>query len=309
MDDTIILDEFEGLVDLPDVEELPVQEEVPKHFKGAIYSFPKGKRPLPASLVKSDRDRWKVAAFGADGKPVEGFEVHWRPDNPFAESPRVLLTTKKLTRKEQRLNIEAMEEQVAHDITQPRLMVPEGTANIVVSRDIKNPRPGDVFSATWQVVPLEWERRVLSLPEDWTVPSSLVETFPGYDWERLRGYELQPWETVWAMPYAEWRMEFGRRGADAPVEAYWRYVRVLEPLPFPDDSEDSVRFMALLVRLSEPDEWIGQRIYGRNLIPAAVAPTLINGIDPHARKGFRPAPKRPAPPPTKRGQKPAFRKL
>ncbi len=251
---------------------------------GATATTPIPTTPKPAA--RTNHDKFFVRALGSDGAEVEGYPAHWRPENPFAQSPRVLLTDAPMTARERRQRIEEMEEQAAHGIIMPRLILPTTTARVKVESGQAR-RPGDVLSAQWQIVHLAWQDVPLSLPEDWSVPQDLLETFPGYDWERLRGYELQPWASQWAMPWREWPEDFGKRTQGSPIEPIWKYVRITEKLPFPDDSEDSMRFMSLLVRTHDPDPWIGHRIFGRNLWPAAAHPTNICAVNPNTTNGFR----------------------
>jgi hypothetical protein len=238
--------------------------------------------------LRTDRDHWKIRILDAAGHEIEEYPTHWRPDNPFATSPRVMLAGCTISRKARKELIEGFEEQAALGLDVPRLIVPLATHVVEVSRDLSSPRPGQVRLARWRVTQLGWQPVAMTLPENWSVPADLVDLYPGYDWEQLRGYEMQPWASEWADPHESWQGDFGRRQATPRVvEPIFRYVRITEPLPFPDDSMESVRFMSLLTRLHDPDPWRGHKIVRRNLVPAAVETRSLFGINPNTTNGFR----------------------
>ena len=84
-------------------------------------------------------------------------------------------------------------------------------------------------------------------------------------------------------------------------EPYIEYARLRECLPFPDESEDSIRLMSRLVNIHAPDKWYGHSISSDKVWPAVVHATGMMGLDPRMNNGFRQLPT------AKRGTKPKTR--
>lgn len=261
-------------IELPEDVELELPEDV---------ELPDFSEDITAELSwKNPRHTWWVEGLDSNGRRVPDYPAHSRPIHPFKDSFLVLVEADKITPQERRRLWEDTQwQQETIGVKTPQIMVPPSVKKLRISR-MARPRPGDIYGGTWTLEHLDWTEREIFLPEQWEPTQDLLETFPGYDWERLRGYELQPWKTLWAPPH-EMFMEMGRRSEESPVEAMWRYIRILEwPKAFQADSIDCVRFMSLVVRLTEPDPWIGHRIWGRNLLPAAVvtSPSALHSVRP-----------------------------
>lgn len=216
----------------------------------------------PRKPIRTTKLQYRVAALGADGKPLPHFPAWEQPTHPFAHKDargtNLLATARVLLQRAEEWKerggakrrlaaLESMEKIRALDRPIPPLRLPDDTAAVTVQAIGGIPDSGMVWGK-WEIIRQPVRELTLSLPEDWAPNPELVawgkEVAELYGvgsapWEKLPDYALQPWRLDLHWPHPDWHFDWAWEAKDGQktgkLVPSCLYLRWREIGPFPED--------------------------------------------------------------------------